>query len=35
MNISPHTAESCRKKLLSKLNLKNSVGLAMCAIKIN
>ncbi|MFT6960006.1 MAG: two-component system invasion response regulator UvrY [Polaribacter sp.] len=33
MNISPHTVESYRKKLLSKLNLKNSVGLAMYAVK--
>jgi two-component system invasion response regulator UvrY len=33
MNISPHTVESYRKKLLKKLNLKNSVGLAMYAIK--
>jgi DNA-binding NarL/FixJ family response regulator len=33
MHISPHTVESYRKKLLSKLNLKNSVGLAMYAIK--
>ena len=33
MNISPHTVESYRKKLLKKLNVKNSVGLAMYAIK--
>jgi two-component system invasion response regulator UvrY len=32
MNISPHTVESYRK-LLKKLNVKNSVGLAMYAIK--
>jgi DNA-binding NarL/FixJ family response regulator len=33
MNISPHTVESYRKKLLKKLNVKNSVGLAMYAVK--
>jgi two-component system invasion response regulator UvrY len=33
MNISTHTVESYRKKLLKKLNLKNSVGLAVYAIK--
>jgi two-component system invasion response regulator UvrY len=33
MHISPHTVESYRKKLLKKLNVKNSVGLAMYAIK--
>lgn len=33
MNISPHTVESYRKKLLRKLNVKNSVGLAMYAVK--
>ena len=33
MNISHHTVESYRKKLLKKLNVKNSVGLAMYAVK--
>lgn len=33
MHISPHTVESYRKKLLRKLNVKNSVGLAMYAVK--
>lgn len=33
MNISHHTVESHRKKLLKKLNVKNSVGLAMYAVK--
>jgi DNA-binding NarL/FixJ family response regulator len=33
MNISPHTVESYRKKLLRKLNVKNSVGLAIYAVK--
>ncbi|AUC86260.1 DNA-binding response regulator [Polaribacter sp. ALD11] len=33
MNISHHTVESYRKKLLRKLNVKNSVGLAMYAVK--
>lgn len=33
MNISYHTVESYRKKLLRKLNVKNSVGLAMYAVK--
>ncbi|WP_299669866.1 response regulator transcription factor [uncultured Polaribacter sp.] len=33
MNLSPHTVESYRKKLLKKLNVKNSVGLAMYAVK--
>jgi two-component system invasion response regulator UvrY len=33
MNISPHTVESFRKKLLKKLNVKNSIGLAMYAVK--
>ncbi|MFT5257167.1 MAG: two-component system invasion response regulator UvrY [Polaribacter sp.] len=33
MNISPHTVESYRKKLLKKLNVKNSIGLAMYAVK--
>ncbi|MDX6746428.1 response regulator transcription factor [Polaribacter sp. PL03] len=33
MHISHHTVESYRKKLLKKLNVKNSVGLAMYAVK--
>jgi two-component system invasion response regulator UvrY len=33
MNISPHTVAWYRKKLLKKLNVKNSVALAMYAIK--
>lgn len=33
MNISHHTVETYRKKLLKKLNVKNSVGLAMYAVK--
>jgi len=33
MNISPHTVESYRKKLLKKLNVKNSIGLAIYAVK--
>lgn len=33
MNISHHTVESYRKKLLRKLNVKNSVGLAIYAVK--
>lgn len=33
MHLSPHTVESYRKKLLKKLNVKNSVGLAMYAVK--
>lgn len=33
INLSPHTVESYRKKLLKKLNVKNSVGLAMYAVK--
>lgn len=35
MHISHHTVESYRKKLLKKLNVKNSVGLAMYAVKYN
>jgi DNA-binding NarL/FixJ family response regulator len=35
MNISHHTVESYRKKLLKKLNVKNSVGLAIYAVKYN
>jgi DNA-binding NarL/FixJ family response regulator len=35
MNISHHTVESYRKKLLRKLNVKNSVGLAIYAVKYN
>lgn len=33
LNISSHTVETYRKKLLSKLKVKNSVGLAMYAVK--
>lgn len=33
MNISSHTVETHRKNLLKKLNVKNSVGLAMYAVK--
>lgn len=33
LNISSHTVETYRKKLLSKLNVRNSVGLAMYAVK--
>jgi len=33
MSISHHTVESYRKKLLRKLNVKNSVGLAIYAVK--
>ena len=35
LSISHHTVESYRKKLLRKLNVKNSVGLAIYAVKYN
>jgi two-component system invasion response regulator UvrY len=33
LNISPSTVETYRKKLLKKLDVKNSVGMVMYAIK--
>tara|TARA_B110000908_G_C10015528_1_gene340587 strand:- start:13 stop:501 length:489 start_codon:yes stop_codon:yes gene_type:complete len=35
LNISKHTVESHRKNLIRKLNVKNSIGIAMYAVKHN
>tara|TARA_B110000090_G_scaffold119079_1_gene132506 strand:+ start:4842 stop:5507 length:666 start_codon:yes stop_codon:yes gene_type:complete len=35
LNISKHTVESHRKSLIRKLNVKNSIGIAMYAVKHN
>jgi DNA-binding NarL/FixJ family response regulator len=35
LNISKHTVESHRKSIIRKLNVKNSIGIAMYAVKHN